>query len=169
MTYLRCPQFLFALLDLRPELSKQDYLKTYWIGYRMNGETQLDHAYIIQWDVEAIEQPTQDEVLQRWEQIKGRYIDPFAGPKTILSVREFRARFTHDEQIAIRTASMTDMEVGIVYDDFQAAQFIDLTDENVAHGVDLYIAKGLIEPSRRDAVLSLELGATPITDGAGAQ
>lgn len=156
MNYLRCSQFLFALLDLRPELNKQDYLKTYWIGYPMDGDTQLGHAYIIQWDVEDIEQPTQEEVLARWDQIKDRYIDPFAEPKTVFSVREFRARFTQDEQIAIRSASMTDMEVGMVYDDFQASSFIDLNDPAVAAGVDLYIAKGLLDQSRRDALLAPE-------------
>lgn len=51
---------------------------------------------------------------------------------------------------------MTDMEVGIVYDDFQASSFIDLNDPAVVAGVDLYIAKGLLYQSRRDALLAPE-------------
>lgn len=70
------------------------------------------------------------------------------------SVREFRSRFSLDEQVAIRAASMTDMEVGLVYDDFQAAQYIDITDSDVAAGLDLYIAKGLLEPERKDELLT---------------
>lgn len=90
---------------------------------------------------------------------------PQPGSKTIFSVREFRARFTQDEQIAIRSASMTDMEVGIVYDDFQSAQFIDVHDPAVAQGIDLYVTKGLLEPGRKAELLKPEpLPEEPATD-----
>ena len=72
---------------------------------------------------------------------------------TQFSVREYIQRFTQDEQIAIRRAQFTDMQVGLVYDDFNRANFIDVTDPDVAAGVDLYIAKGLLEPARRAELL----------------
>src|SRR5690606_34220940 len=77
-------------------------------------------------------------------------------PKTIFSVREFRNRFTHAEQVAIRAASMTDMDVGLVYDDFQAAQYIYIEDPDVAAGIDLYITKELLEPGRKAELLKPE-------------
>lgn len=77
-----------------------------------------------------------------------------AVPRTIFSVREFRQRFSLDEQMAIRAASFTDMHVGLIYDEFLAAQFIDVTDPQTAAGIDLYINKGLLQADRRDALLA---------------
>lgn len=77
--------------------------------------------------------------------------------KTQFSVLEFRDRFTIEEQIAIRQAQLTDMEVGLVYDNFQAAQFIDIEDPRVEQGIDLYIAKGLLAPERKAQLLEPEL------------
>lgn len=76
--------------------------------------------------------------------------------KTRFSPREYIQRFTLEEQIAIRQAQFSDMEVGLVYDDFNRAPFIDLNDPEAAAGLDLYIAKGLLNPSRRDALLQAE-------------
>jgi hypothetical protein len=73
--------------------------------------------------------------------------------KTRFSPREYIQRFTMEEQIAIRQAQFSDMEVGLVYDDFNRAEFIDVLDPDVAAGIDLYIAKGLLEPSRREVLL----------------
>lgn len=77
-------------------------------------------------------------------------------PRIFFSVREFRQRFTLEEQVGIRQATMTDMEVGLVYDDFQSAQFIDVTDPAVARGIDLYIAKGLLDATRKAELLAPE-------------
>lgn len=84
--------------------------------------------------------------------------DPEPEPqyKTQFSVLEFRDRFTIDEQLAIRQAQFDDMEVGLVYDSFQAAQFIDIEDPRVEQGIDLYIAKGLLAPGRKGALLEPE-------------
>lgn len=73
----------------------------------------------------------------------------------VLSVREFRQRFTLAEQVAIRAASFSDMEVGLTYDEFLSAQFIDVTDPATAAGVDLYISKGLLLGERRDELLAI--------------
>ncbi|WMD23028.1 hypothetical protein RAS12_11840 [Achromobacter seleniivolatilans] len=76
--------------------------------------------------------------------------------RSVFSVREFRQRFTLDEQMAIRAASGTDMQVGLVYDEFLSAQFIDIEDPAVATGIDLYISKDLLEASRRQELLARE-------------
>lgn len=87
------------------------------------------------------------------------HINPPVEPhyKTQFSVLEFRDRFTIEEQLAIRQAQFDDMEVGLVYDNFQAAQFIDVTDPRVAQGIDLYISKGLLDPGRKAELLEPEL------------
>lgn len=87
------------------------------------------------------------------------YVAPPPPPpqyKTVFSVLEFRARFTQNEQLAIKTATYTDPAVGLVYDDFLAAQFVDLTDARVEAGIDLYIGKGLLEPDRKAELLAPE-------------
>lgn len=97
--------------------------------------------------------------------IAGAYgeISPYIAPpppppkyKSVLSVLEFRERFTKDEQRAIKAATYTDPDVGIVYDDFMAAQFIDLSDERVVEGVELYISKGLLKAGRKASILEPE-------------
>lgn len=77
--------------------------------------------------------------------------------KTQFSVLEFRDRFTMDEQVTIRQAQLTDMEVGLVYDAFISAQFIDVEDPRVGQGIDLYISKGLLEMDRKEALLKPEI------------
>ncbi|MNY47154.1 hypothetical protein D3C86_1823980 [compost metagenome] len=72
-------------------------------------------------------------------------------------MREFVRRFTVEEQLSVRQAQLTDMEVGLVYDDFNRAEFIDLADPAVAAGVDLYISKGLLAPGRREALVAPEV------------
>lgn len=82
------------------------------------------------------------------------YVAPPPACITQFSVLDFRDRFTVAEKLAIRAAQMTDMEVGLVYDEFQAAQFIDVDDPRVAGGIDLYITKGLLEPNRKAELLA---------------
>ena len=80
-------------------------------------------------------------------------------PVTVFTPREFAKRFTQDELLAIRAAQFTDMEVGLVYDDFNRAEFIDLADPAVAQGISLYVAKGLLKASRKKALLAPEVAA----------
>lgn len=79
--------------------------------------------------------------------------DPGQQYQTQFSVLDFRDRFTLAEQIAIRQAQLTDMEVGLVYDAFISAQYIDITDPRVAGGIDLYVSKGLLAASRKPELL----------------
>lgn len=81
--------------------------------------------------------------------------------KTRFSVLEFRDRFTHEEAIAIRQAQFTDMEVGLVYDAFHAAQFIDLGDPRVEQGLALYVARGLLTAERKAQLMAPELISDP--------
>lgn len=76
---------------------------------------------------------------------------------TQFSVLVFRQRFTLAEQVAIKQATITDVEVGLVYDNFLAAQFIDVEDARVEQGLDLYIAKGLLKAQRKKELLAPEL------------
>lgn len=46
------------------------------------------------------------------------------------------------------------MEVGIVYDDFLSSQYIDITDPDVAAGIDLHIDKELLDPGRKTELLA---------------
>ncbi|MGY6273880.1 hypothetical protein ACXIUT_29820 [Achromobacter denitrificans] len=80
--------------------------------------------------------------------------EPTSEPRTIFGVREFRQRFTHEEQVAIRAASFSDMDVGLIYDEFLSAQYIDVADPATAAGIDLYINKGLLNATRRDELLA---------------
>lgn len=86
--------------------------------------------------------------------------DPAAKPViTVFTPREFAKRFTQDELLAIRAAQFSDMEVGLVYDDFNRAEFIDLADPYVAQGIALYVAKGLLAVDRKAALLAPEVAS----------
>lgn len=87
------------------------------------------------------------------------HLNPTVGQqyKTQFSVLEFRDRFTIDEQLVIRQAQFNDMEVGLVYDSFQAAQFIDVEDARVEQGIDLYVSKGLLGSNRKQHLLEPKL------------
>lgn len=72
---------------------------------------------------------------------------------SILSVREFRSRLSVAEQSLIRDKAMADMEVGLVYDDFQSAQCIDVRHPAVEAGLALFVQKGLISSERKAELL----------------
>lgn len=80
--------------------------------------------------------------------------EPESLPKTIFTPLGFRSLFTLEEQVAIRNAQSEDMEVGIIYDNFLAATFIDIEDERVQQGLALYVDKGLITNERMVEVLT---------------
>lgn len=146
-------QYIFTICSLCSlDATKGGFSVGRWADADMKpkGDPEIVHWFL------DIPKPTHEEILAHWELVKNKYVNPFAKPKSIFSVREFRARFTQDEQIAIRSASMTDMEVGIVYDDFQSAQFIDVHDPAVTQGIDLYVTKGLLAPGRKAELLKPE-------------
>jgi len=129
----------------------------YWVGQPVDGDTYLEESKIYAWYPEDIEQPDHATLIARATALLPEYEESIKPPpKTRFPVREFRQRFTIDEQVAIRAASMTDMEVGLVYDDFQSAQYIDVTDPDVAAGIDLYVSKSLLQASRKAELLEPE-------------
>lgn len=106
----------------------------------------------------------QNEVINRieadqWfvdEVYNGRYreyIEPVV-MKTQFTALGFRNLFTLEEQVAIRQAQEVDMEVGVMYDNFLAASFIDLEDVRVQTGLGVFVAKGLITEGRKDEILT---------------
>lgn len=161
-------QVIFAVRSIYPQITEFDHGKKYWVARPVEGSTPLADAFIVQWDFEDLPQPSEEEIAAKWSDPKVQAAFEEANkpaPRTVFSVREFRARFTQDEQIAIRSASLTDMKVGIVYDDFQSAQFIDVHDPAVAQGIDLYVTKGLLAPGRKAELLKPEpIPEDPSTD-----
>lgn len=74
--------------------------------------------------------------------------------KTRFSVLEFMDRLTPTEQLAIKQATYGDAEVGLTYDRFLAAEYIDLKDARVAQGLALYVGKGLLAETRKTELLT---------------
>lgn len=70
-------QYLFALLDLRPELKLSDYNKRFWVGFTPDPEgAQTEDAFIVDWVIKDVARPTQDQVVAHWDSTKDRFIDP---------------------------------------------------------------------------------------------
>lgn len=76
--------------------------------------------------------------------------------KTRFSSLEFLDRFTDEEQISVATATMSNAQVKLWYDKLLAAEYIDITDPRTIGGVDALISSGLLDESRKDAVLAPE-------------
>lgn len=74
-----------------------------------------------------------------------------AAPMTKLA---FLRRLTFVERVAIEAAADTDPEVRAVKQAFMIAEDIKTDDPETIMGVDMYIAKGLIDPARKADILS---------------
>lgn len=141
-TYARIQDGVVAeLLDTDGDITQMFHPSLIWV--EANNDTEQGDLY----DGSSFSRPIAPEPSPQY--------------KTQFSVLDFRDRFTLAEQIAIRQAQLTDMEVGLVYDAFISAQFIDIEDPRVGQGIDLYISKGLLEPNRKAALLEPELIPTP--------
>lgn len=81
---------------------------------------------------------------------------PPPAPKTQFTSLEFLDRFTEPEQLAVVTATLASPAVKLWYDKMLAASFVDLEDPRTPAGIDALIAAGLIDASRRDALLAPE-------------
>lgn len=121
---------------------------------RVSELTDLDPEGRYHPDLEWVDAP--DGVAIGYTYENGKFYEPVVEPALcwIFSPREYIRRFSMEEQVAIRKAQFSDMEVGLVYDEFNRAQFIDLNDPAVAAGIDLYISKGLLAPERREPLLN---------------
>jgi len=72
-----------------------------------------------------------------------------------LTKLSFLKRFTFSERVAIETAAEGDPEVRVIKESFTIAEEICLNDSETIGSVDLYLAKGLLTPERRDEVLGV--------------
>jgi hypothetical protein len=75
-------------------------------------------------------------------------------PARPMSKFDFLRRLTFAERVAIETAADTDYDVRAVKQAFVVAESIKTDDPETIMGVDLYIAKGLIDPARKADILS---------------
>lgn len=75
---------------------------------------------------------------------------PEPEPITTLAPRDYLKRFTFDEYAAVRAGSV---EVQYSLDNLIAAQYVDLNDPEVAQGLDLMVAEGIISAERKEQLL----------------
>ena len=87
-------------------------------------------------------------------------INPYASiyqpqnPQTKFSSLDFLDRFTEAEQLVVVEATLVSATVKLWYDRLLAADFVDLEDPRTEVGVDALIAAGLLEASRKAAILT---------------
>ena len=79
---------------------------------------------------------------------------PTINYKTILTILEFRTRFTFAEKVAIK--SSTDAGVQVIQDDLMAAQEIDLENQDLIDGMGYLVLQGLITSVRVAEILTAE-------------
>lgn len=77
---------------------------------------------------------------------------PYPVPQ--MTVLEFRDRYTVAEKQAIYDAAVTDTMVTIIIDDLNNAEFVNIEDQHTINGVDYLISSGVIDASRREALLA---------------
>lgn len=82
--------------------------------------------------------------------------DKLMQTKTTMSSLTFFNRFTEAEQIAIATATLSNVPLKIFYDKMMAADFVDVTNGDTIGGVDALISAGLVDASRKDLLLAPE-------------
>lgn len=76
------------------------------------------------------------------------------GKKLISSSLEYMNRFIPEERLRVVRASMTDPEVKQFYDTLLTVNYVDINNPMIPLGLDLLIARGLINPNRRDDLLN---------------
>ena len=70
------------------------------------------------------------------------------------SVLEFRAKFTDEEKRAIKVASLSNIDLGLAYDEHLAAQEVDLDNPEVAQLLGAFVAAGALTQARMDEILA---------------
>ncbi|MBI9092073.1 MAG: hypothetical protein JEZ12_22905 [Desulfobacterium sp.] len=73
-------------------------------------------------------------------------------PQTILTLHDFRSRFTFDEKVAIKASP--DPGAQVVQEDLTAANVIDLDNRELQEGLAYLVNKGLISKSRKTEILT---------------
>ena len=75
--------------------------------------------------------------------------------KTQFTSLEYLDRFTEAEQLGVAEATMQNAAVKLWYDRLLAASYIDLEDQRTEAGIDALIAAGLLDSSRKEALMAL--------------
>lgn len=126
-----------------------------------------DQRYIL-WSEIPVQPPfsSEDDAQERADEVVGMLIqggslvpppEPDPYEVSLITVLMFRRRFTTAEKSAIYAAASTDSNVQLFLDDLSAASYVDVTDQETIDGVDYLISQGLLDASRRDAMLANEV------------
>lgn len=75
-------------------------------------------------------------------------------PRTRLTRLEFRNKFTAAEKVELYTAAETDINVKILLDDVAAAEYIELTDQEVSDAINYLAGSGVIDAARVPEILA---------------
>lgn len=98
--------------------------------------------------------------IQEWI-AAGNTPEPYVAPTNVekwtFSSNDYFDRFTQAEQLSIVAATNNDIEVKIFYDRMWGSDFIDLRDPRTTLGIDLLIAKELLDASRKVELLAPEV------------
>lgn len=78
------------------------------------------------------------------------HLNPPVPPKTIFSPRDYLKRFTMTEYAAARSGPI---QVQYALDNLIGAQFVDITDPDVAAGLDAMVTAGIIDATRKAVLL----------------
>lgn len=76
-------------------------------------------------------------------------------PKTQFTSLEYLDRFTEAEQLEVVSATLQSPQVKLWYDRLLAASYIDLNDPRTEYGIDALISAGLIDASRKPALMQV--------------
>lgn len=77
-------------------------------------------------------------------------LNPPVPPKTVFSPRDYLKRFTMTEYAAARSGPV---QVQYALDNLIGAQFVDITDPDVAAGLDAMVTAGIIDVTRKTVLL----------------
>lgn len=78
----------------------------------------------------------------------------------VITKLSFRNRFTFAEKVALQTALNSSVEVQALYNDFQAAESVDLSRTDTIQGLGFLAQAGLITLERMNEILNAPIAAS---------
>ena len=110
-----------------------------------------------------VEIPDEADIRDFWDGETLTKAEPLPpAVRTHFSRIEFRNRFTSAEKVALYTAAETDVMIKIFLDDLSAAEYVDVTDEDIINHV-AYIEQLEIINSERTAEILAVLSLPNLT------
>lgn len=73
----------------------------------------------------------------------------------VLSIYEFRSRFTMEEKEAIYAAAINDLKIKIFLDDLISASNVDLNNENLQNAMQYMVNNSIITQQRKEDILNV--------------